>query len=154
MTATLTPYQPTRLATEGMTLAEWRAAGIAAQQMAASALWWVGDWYLYGERTFGHSSAQEIAAEAGYKVGTVQNAAWVCERIDPSRRRESLSFSHHAEVASLPMDEQEAWLDLAQEANWTRAELRRQMGRMDALLNPDHKHRWRCVCGDEITEGE
>jgi hypothetical protein len=44
------------------------------------------------------------------------NAAGVCRAFETSRRREDLSFQHHAEVAALPPDEADALLaDLANE---------------------------------------
>ena len=47
---------------------------------------------------------QEIAAQAieatGRSYQTIANAKRVAERVDVSRRREDLSWSHHAEVAT------------------------------------------------------
>ncbi|WP_202546701.1 hypothetical protein [Streptomyces sp. SID2119] len=40
------------------------------------------------------------------------------------RRRESLSFGHHAEVASLPPTEADAWLDRSEQHRWSRNQLR------------------------------
>jgi hypothetical protein len=39
---------------------------------------------------------------------------YVAARFKPSRRRDGSSWTHHAEVAALPDDEQDAWLDRAQ----------------------------------------
>src|SRR5258708_26274416 len=44
-----------------------------------------------------------------------------------SRRRDRLSFQHHAEVAALTRDEQELWLDRAQAFSWSKAELRHRV---------------------------
>jgi hypothetical protein len=44
-----------------------------------------------------------------------------------SRRRDNLSFQHHAEVASLPEPQRELWLHRAEAAGWSRNELRRQL---------------------------
>jgi hypothetical protein len=38
------------------------------------------------------------------------NYAWVARRFAMSRRRDTLSFGHHAEVAALPEPEQDFWL--------------------------------------------
>ena len=43
-------------------------------------------------------------------VGTLKNRASVARRIDPSRRRDGLTWSHHAEVAGLEPDEADAVL--------------------------------------------
>ena len=46
-----------------------------------------------------------------------------------SRRRDKLSFQHHAEVAALTVSEQELWLDRAQAFRWSKAELRHRLRR-------------------------
>ena len=43
-------------------------------------------------------------------VGTLKNRASVARRIDPSRRCDGLTWSHHAEVAGLEPDEADAVL--------------------------------------------
>jgi hypothetical protein len=101
---------------------EWQAIGAFLTLVNQSSRWLLGDWWLHGERTYGESAAQAI--DTGLALGTLQNAAWTCSRIDPSRRRESLSFEHHAEVAALPPDEQDTWLDRAAEAGWSKSRLR------------------------------
>jgi hypothetical protein len=67
--------------------------------------WWIGDWLNYGERAYGEKYAQGMAA-TGYELQTLTNMAWVAARVEISRRREILSWSHHAEVAALESDEQ------------------------------------------------
>jgi len=37
----------------------------------------------------------------------------LCRKFETSRRREILTFAHHAEVAALPPDEADAFLDWA-----------------------------------------
>jgi hypothetical protein len=41
------------------------------------------------------------------------NMAYVASRVPTSRRRENLSWSHHAELAPLNAEEQEYWLERA-----------------------------------------
>jgi hypothetical protein len=43
------------------------------------------------------------------------------------RRRSSLTFQHHAEVASLPVDDQERLLDFAERCSWTSKRLRSEL---------------------------
>jgi len=50
---------------------------------------------------------EEAVRETGYDEGTLRNSASVCRRVEMSRRRDKLSFAHHAEVAKLPAEEQE-----------------------------------------------
>ncbi len=53
---------------------------------------------MFGERRFGtrYRSAIE-ATDLDYQ--TLRNYAWVARNVDAGRRREELSFQHHAEVA-------------------------------------------------------
>jgi hypothetical protein len=51
----------------------------------------------------------------------------VARKFVVSRRREKLSFQHHVEVARLPENEQDAWLDQAERGGWSRNQLRRQL---------------------------
>ena len=45
---------------------------------------------------------------------TLANEKYVSSRFEISRRRESLSFSHHSEVAALEPKQQDDWLDKAE----------------------------------------
>jgi hypothetical protein len=51
----------------------------------------------------------------GPRFQTSMNAAAICKAFETSRRREVLSFSHHAEVVALPPDQADALLDWAEE---------------------------------------
>jgi hypothetical protein len=55
---------------------------------------------------------------------TLMNMGVVARSVKPTARREVLSFKHHVQVASLPPDEQESWLDVAIEQSWSAAALR------------------------------
>jgi hypothetical protein len=57
------------------------------------------------------------------------NMASVAGRFEVSRRRGGLSFSHHAEVAGLPAEEQELWLDRAEVARLSVRSLRSELRR-------------------------
>jgi hypothetical protein len=55
------------------------------------------------------------------------NMVYVATRFEVSRRRENLSWSHHAELAPLDVEEQEGWLDRAIEQRLTVSGLRREL---------------------------
>jgi hypothetical protein len=101
----------------------WTAIGakIAAQADASS--WWLGDWLVFGERQFEARYTRAISS-TGLEYKTLRNYAVVARRFPVSRRRDTLSFSHHAELSSLDDVEQERWLDLALKHQWSKAELR------------------------------
>ncbi len=97
------------------TFEQWSACGDFLKNANGSVHFWIGDWMNYGESEFGESFAQAISDETGYALGTLSNDKWVASRIADSRRRETLSYGHHQEVADLMPDDQDKLLDFAQE---------------------------------------
>ena len=93
--------------------------------------WWIGDWVRFGNARYGERY-KLVASITGYDTQTLMNMAYVTSRFEPARRRESLSFSHHAEVAALCQEEQDRWLERAMlerlSVRARRAELRRRPG--------------------------
>jgi hypothetical protein len=114
------------LVRDGMSFADWTAVGRRLAQVSSASAWALGDWLLYGRRAFRDRYRTAIdATRLDYQ--TLRNYASVASRIDPPRRRESLSFQHHAEVAALSPPEQDLWLGRAESAGWSRNQLRRQL---------------------------
>jgi hypothetical protein len=79
---------------------EWERAGRQLAGVVDSSSWWLGDWLTYGKDHYSD------------------------RRFDMTRRRARLTFQHHAEVASLPVEEQDRWLLRAEELSWTTKQLR------------------------------
>lgn len=77
----------------------------------------------FGELAYGDLYAQWVE-ETGLAKRTLQNIARIGRAIEPARRRAALSFSHHAEVVSLPTNEQESLLEAAERSGMTRYDLR------------------------------
>jgi hypothetical protein len=102
---------------------DWEAIGKQLKMADAAVQWWVGDWLNFGEKAYGEIYAQAIDATE-WRYQTLANAKSIAAKIEFYRRRENLSFSHHAEVVSLPPAQQDKLLDEAIENQWTRAELR------------------------------
>jgi len=95
----------------------------AAGEIKTAMSFIIGDLLNFAEARYSDRYVQ--AAEAtGLSYSTLTNYASVMRKVAPSRRRESLRFSHHAEVASLEPEEQERWLAQAEERGWTTGELR------------------------------
>ncbi len=107
----------------GLTFEDWERAGRQLSGIVNSSSWWLGDWLVYGKDHYTDRYQRGIRA-AGLQYQTLRNYAWVSRRFDFSRRRSALSFQHHAELASLPIDEQELWLDRAEQLQWTTKQLR------------------------------
>lgn len=111
-------------------LGDWVRQGHWLGVLTRASGWWLGDWLRYGNARYGERY-RTAAAITGYDVQTLMNQAYVASRFTTSRRREKLSFSHHAELAALPLAEQDRWLDHAEGSGLSvralRSELRRAL---------------------------
>ena len=94
-------------------VAEWIIQGRRLGTIGRGVAWWIGDWVNYGNTKFGQKYSR-AARITGYDVQSLMNMSYVASRFDCSRRRENLSWSHHAEVAALAIEYQEMWLDDAE----------------------------------------
>ncbi|MFG2004638.1 LmbU family transcriptional regulator [Spirillospora sp. NPDC048911] len=106
-----------------LTFEDWERAGRQLSGIVNSSAWWLGDWLVYGKEHYRDRYERGILA-AGLQYQTLRNYAWVAGRFELCRRHAALSFQHHAEVASLPVEEQDKWLDHAEKARWTTKQLR------------------------------
>ncbi|MDQ7803516.1 LmbU family transcriptional regulator [Amycolatopsis sp. A133] len=127
----------------GLPFDRWERAGYQLSGIADSSAWCLGDWLIYGKTHY--ADRYKLAVDAvALDYQTLRNYAWVARRFDSGRRRDRLSFQHHAEVAALPVEEQEKWLDRAVESMWSVKHLRAQLkgertagrGRAAGLLLP------------------
>jgi hypothetical protein len=104
----------------------WERAGQQLTRIVDSSAWCLGDWVVYGESHY--ADRYRLAVDAtGLDYGTLRNYASVARRIPLSRRRDALSFQHHAEVVTLPTVQQELWLDRAEKQKWSRNQLRHHL---------------------------
>jgi hypothetical protein len=107
----------------GLAYDEWERAGRQLADVLDSSSWWLGDWLVYGKDHYTDRYQRGIRT-AGLSYQTLRNYAWVSRRFDLTRRRPALSFQHHAELASMPVEEQDLWLDRAEQGRWTTKQLR------------------------------
>ena len=106
--------------------------GQKLQSVSRSVMWWIGDWLRFGERRWGEMYAQAVE-DTGRSNGGLRNAKFVADRFsDLSRRRDELSFAHHAEVSALPPAEADELLDLAEREGLSMRELRAEVSRRKA----------------------
>ncbi|MDI6105154.1 LmbU family transcriptional regulator [Actinoplanes sp. NEAU-A12] len=139
---------------QGMPIGAWRNLGRQIFVISDASAWWLGDWLIYGQAAYPNRYKHAIA-ETALDYQTLRNYAWIARRFAAHRRREKLSFQHHAEVASLPEDEQDALLTQADLHNWSRNELRRRIQQRRRGVNvsaevihlqmdlvPSQKDRW------------
>ncbi|WP_216213669.1 LmbU family transcriptional regulator [Amycolatopsis aidingensis] len=135
-----------------ITLHAWCRLGIHVSMLGTASAWWIGDWLVYGQDRYKDRYRRSMS-EYCLDYQTLRNYAWVARRVELPRRRRSLSFQHHAEIARLPGEQQSRWLAMAEEHAWSRNTLRRHLRgfpeakrrlttsvRLD--VPPEHRHRW------------
>jgi hypothetical protein len=111
---------------ERLAYADWRRIGTQISLISNASSWWLGDWLIYGQERY--PDRYRIAvSETSLDYGTLRNYAWVARKFPMSRRRDSLSFQHHVEVASLAEADQDIWLERAVRFKWSKAELRKRL---------------------------
>src|SRR6266446_5649490 len=81
--------------------------------------WAIGDFLVAGvkgglkPRVLKRHVREILGNRKSLAWGTISNYMVTCKAIEFSRRRESLSFSHHVEVAKYPPEEQDRYLERA-----------------------------------------
>jgi hypothetical protein len=108
---------------EELDVRDWVRAGQRLGALTRCSQWWLGDWVRYGTGRWGEKY-KEASRITGYDVKTLRNIAYVAGAVDVSRRRDNLTWSHHAEVCALDAVEQDRWLDLALTQRMSVADLR------------------------------
>ncbi len=127
---------------------EWSAATSWAQKVEKHSPWWVVDLIKFGEAKFGEKYTQAIEV-TGKAAGTLMNSVWVGEKIPIERRHEKLSFAHHQEVAALPPEEQDQWLDKAEIEDLSSKQLRQHISVAKAVASGKTIELWISVkCTD------
>jgi hypothetical protein len=146
-----------------MSFRDWVTVGKRLASVSSASTWALGDWLLFGERTFGHRyrAALEVT---NLDYQTLRNYAWVAGSFAASRRRGELSFQHHAEVAAMADVEQDIWLQRAINGCWSRNELRRRIKRhreglseipgaapvvVRVEITPEDERRWKAAAEDK-----
>jgi len=104
----------------------WVAMGRQLSAVATSSAWCLGDWLVYGEAAY-NGRYREAIEHTSLDYQTLRNYAWVAKCFPLSRRRDTLSFGHHTEVAALLDAEQDFWLRKAEELGWSCKQLRAEV---------------------------
>lgn len=108
---------------EDLDVEAWIRAGQRLGTMTRCSHWWLGDWIRYGALRWGEKY-KEAARITGVEPRTLRNIAYVAGSVELSRRRDNLTWSHHAEVSPLEPAEQEKWLTLAESEGMSVSDLR------------------------------
>jgi hypothetical protein len=117
------------------------AIGRSLARAQQSVQWWLGDWWAFGDHRYG-ARTRLIRSEDwdGPPVHTCENMGRVALAITTSRRREVVTFTHHATVAALPAGEADSLLDWCLATTGkprSTRELRDEMRRRKRNVRPD-----------------
>lgn len=114
-----------------MTFNEWQRLVENLIEEREANTWLLADALAYGELHFRREYGP--ALERIYARQSLKNLASISRRVPVTVRRESLSFTHHAEVAALEQDWQKVWLDDAETHGWSTLELRARIAEWRGL---------------------
>lgn len=109
------------------TFEEWLGIGrwLCLGQQAVN--WQIGDWWAFGDHRYGERAKAAAEGVFGREFQTLANLASVARRFETSRRRETLSFTHHAEVVALPPQQADELLMRAERERMSAVGLRREV---------------------------
>ena len=136
-------YKTTFIGTEvirASTKDEWQNYGEILRRVDEAKQWAIGDWLVDGKRHYGDGLYEEAAGILGIPKGTLQNLKSLSDQFEFSRRREVLSWGHHAEVSPIKQieetngklklsdkpdkDKMQEFLALTEQASWSVRDLR------------------------------
>lgn len=120
---------------------EWLQVAQMLSKAEQSLMWWIGDWWRFGNEQYGCRKALVESDDwDGPTYETCMNAASVCKKFETSRRREALPFGTHQELCGLDDKEAEKMLDWCEETlvetgkRPTRQAIREKIGKKGAPL--------------------
>ena len=102
---------------------QWRHIGFVLGRVRNATQWAIGDWLLAGETLFGELAAQAVE-ETGLKKDTLLQFVRVARNVQASRRRPTISWSHHQAAAALDPAEQDRLLSIAEDKRLSLEEFR------------------------------
>ena len=110
------------------TQGEWIQAGRALGRMQHASMWWIGDWWNFGD-DHKYGDLKRTSDETGIPSATIRGAAWVARQC--VSRLTVLGWKHHQVLAKRPAEEQKQWLTRAAEGDgkrpWTVRQLQDEM---------------------------
>jgi hypothetical protein len=137
-----------------VSIEDWKEIGNRIFVLSNSSVWWLGDWLVYGQEHYPNRYRRAIE-ETSLDYQTLRNYAWIAKRYPLHRRRAKLSFQHHAELASLPDEQQDEWLSRAEKFGWSRNMLRNKLKasksiekqpdkplKLQVQVAPEQQQRW------------
>jgi hypothetical protein len=90
----------------GLTAEQWLEVGTALGRARGSTMWWIGDWWAYGEHAYGERLGAIKADDwEGPPFQTCVNAGVVCRRFQSNSRELLVSYRAHQAIAPIPDEE-------------------------------------------------
>lgn len=99
---------------DSITELEWAEAVEYCEKVDKGLQWIIGELLNFGEKKK-YRRYVELMSKTNYQYKTLRNIQSISNKVEMSRRRDTLTFSHHAEVASLSPEKQIEWLDKAED---------------------------------------
>lgn len=124
---------------EGTSFDEWVAIGRRLCLGRQALNWQIGDWWAFGDHRYGERARTAAEGLFGREFQTLMNLASVSRRFETSRRRETLSFTHHAEVVALPPSTADELLDKAEREHLSVGLVRREVRALKAANDPQRR---------------
>lgn len=122
---------------------EWMDVFKALKQVEGCVQFWIGDCLAYRQQRWG--MYDDIAEETGMAMNTLREYKHISEAVKSDVRTSDLSFNHHKEVAALPPEKQELFLNMAVDEGLSvrelRAKIRNERKEIKLASLPDEKYR-------------
>lgn len=120
-------FDPCRARVQGRPpIEEWEGPLQFALWCQRASPWWIGDLLNAGDVSFGEYFYQ-ICESYGVSPDQLDRYRSVARRVPAANRRTALSWSAHAMVARLPIDEQADVLKEAEKNGWSSEQIRRYL---------------------------
>jgi DNA modification methylase len=118
---------------ESVSIDEWKELGQNLRQIEGCVQFWIGDWARFGDKkgfTGKYTDPKvydELEEITGLDRSTIQTYKSVSDNVESLLRNKDLSFNHHKEVAKLPPEKQEVFLQKASEEKLSVRDLRNEI---------------------------
>src|SRR6056297_3201656 len=109
---------------QGLGEQEYKQFGAALFRLDTSMQWLIGDYINIGDNFHWGETYAQLADEFGYEEKTLRQYSWIARNVPLSVRTDKLSFGHHERVASMEIEEQQHWLEIAANEGLSIAKLR------------------------------
>lgn len=117
-------------------------------------MYWAGDAANLLEEVFGEEAAQFLDAEHFGDASVLSQAQQVCKKVSPEQRAKAKSFGHAKAVAGLKAKDQDKYLQLALDNDWSPSKLKSEVDGIGASAESALKFILVVECGTEKKQAE